>query len=219
VLKLSLACSIRASCASRGAIALKSAFAEMQQKRLGRRDTALDTGFADGHHLPEHGLVGCFPMTPARTTAWITALTFRKARRSPFTSVSVPLNALWRNIMWISKASIIEPTVPAAAPPPIGPGHVIALLTVWITRFPRRTVDALAGARLTLRSHYGANHKGKSYGCAENLKFHRVLLNDPFEIVARRVSSFNGCDPDRDCGVHILKIVFQSQYSARTSAR
>jgi hypothetical protein len=36
----------RAGC---GAITFKSAFAEVQQERLGRRDTALDTAFADGH--------------------------------------------------------------------------------------------------------------------------------------------------------------------------
>src|SRR6266403_2040157 len=63
----------------------------MQQKRLGRRDSALGTAFADSHHLPEHGLVGCFPMTPARTTGWITALTFRKVRRSWWPAISAAI--------------------------------------------------------------------------------------------------------------------------------
>ena len=37
-------------------VTFKCAFTVLQQKRLGRRDTALDTAFADSHHLPEDGL-------------------------------------------------------------------------------------------------------------------------------------------------------------------
>jgi hypothetical protein len=69
------------SCAGCGPITFKSAFGELQQERLGGRDTALDSAFADGHHLPEHGLIGCFAPSPAAATGWIAALTLRKARR------------------------------------------------------------------------------------------------------------------------------------------
>jgi hypothetical protein len=57
------------SCAGCGAITFKCAFAVLQQERLVRRDSALDPAFADGHHLPEDGLIGCFAPSPARTTA------------------------------------------------------------------------------------------------------------------------------------------------------
>jgi hypothetical protein len=38
-------------CAGCGAVAFKPAFRELEQKRLGRRDTALGSAFSDGHHL------------------------------------------------------------------------------------------------------------------------------------------------------------------------
>ena len=57
------------TCARCGDITFKSAFDELQQKRFGRRGTALNSVFADGHHLPEHGLIGCFLPSAARTTA------------------------------------------------------------------------------------------------------------------------------------------------------
>jgi hypothetical protein len=59
----------RQSCAGCGTITFKCAFAVLQQKRLGRRDTALNTAFADSHHPSEDGLIGCFAPSPARTTA------------------------------------------------------------------------------------------------------------------------------------------------------
>lgn len=48
---------------------------------LGRRDTALGSTFADSHHLSQHSLIGCFPMTPAGTTGRISATALREARR------------------------------------------------------------------------------------------------------------------------------------------
>jgi hypothetical protein len=46
------------TCARCGAITFKSAFGELQQERFGRRDTALDSAFADGHRLPKDGFKG-----------------------------------------------------------------------------------------------------------------------------------------------------------------
>jgi hypothetical protein len=50
----------RQSCTGCGAVTFKGAFAVLQQKHLVRCDLALDPTFADSHHLPEDGLVGCF---------------------------------------------------------------------------------------------------------------------------------------------------------------
>jgi hypothetical protein len=61
-----------------GAIPFHPAFRELQQKSFGRRDTALASAFADRHHLTEYGLIGCFPVTPARTTGRIATPTFCK---------------------------------------------------------------------------------------------------------------------------------------------
>src|ERR1019366_5508077 len=78
----------------------KSAFAVLQQERLGRRDTALDPAFADGHHLPEDGLIGCFLTTPARTTGRIAGPTLCKARRwRPAISAAIVLIIVGRAVL------------------------------------------------------------------------------------------------------------------------
>jgi hypothetical protein len=64
-----------------GAVAFKPAFCKLQQKGLGGGDTTLSSAFADGHHLTERSLIGCFAITPARTTGRIATPAFCKARR------------------------------------------------------------------------------------------------------------------------------------------
>ena len=63
-----------AACARRRPITFKTAFGKLEQERLGGRNTARGSAFADGHHLTEDGLIGCFAPAPAGTTGWIAAL-------------------------------------------------------------------------------------------------------------------------------------------------
>lgn len=88
--------------------------------------------------------------------------------------------ASWRYITRVTPASIVEPAVPSASPPPTAPGNVIAVLTVWISGFPGRTIEALgvvgwAGDRLPGHSGPGCQHKSRS--SAEYFKFHRTFLH------------------------------------------
>ncbi len=62
-------------------ITFKPAFCELEHEGLGRRDLACRPAFADGYHLAQHGLIGCFAMTPAGTTCRIPAPALCKARR------------------------------------------------------------------------------------------------------------------------------------------
>ena len=68
-------------CTGCGIVAFKSAFCELEQEGLGRRDTTRDSAFADSHHLTENGLIRRFATTPSGTTGRIAALTLCKARR------------------------------------------------------------------------------------------------------------------------------------------
>lgn len=88
--------------------------------------------------------------------------------------------ASWRYITRVTPASIVEPAVPSASPPPTAPGNVIAVLTVWISGFPGRTIEALgvvgwAGDRLPGHSGPGCQHKSRS--SAEDFEFHRTFLH------------------------------------------
>jgi hypothetical protein len=52
----------------------------VEQKRLGRGNTALGSVFADGHHLAQNRFIGGFLMTPAGTTSRIATSALREAR-------------------------------------------------------------------------------------------------------------------------------------------
>jgi hypothetical protein len=88
--------------------------------------------------------------------------------------------ASWWYIARITPASIVELAVPTASPPPAAPGDVIAILTVWISRFSGRTIDALgvvAWAGDYLLGHCGPCCQGKSRDSAENFEFHQAFLH------------------------------------------
>ena len=86
--------------------------------------------------------------------------------------------AFSRYIARVTPASIVERTVPTASPPPAAPGDVIAILAVGISRFPGRTIDALAWAGYHVTSHRGScQHRKKNCGNANQLEFlHAFLL-------------------------------------------
>jgi hypothetical protein len=52
-------------CTRCGAVAFDPAFRELEQKRLGRRDTARGPALADSNHPTQDSLIGDFPVTIA----------------------------------------------------------------------------------------------------------------------------------------------------------
>jgi hypothetical protein len=101
----------------------------------------------------------------------------------------------------VAPAGIVEPAVPAAAPPPAAPGQVIAIPAVGISGFPCRAIDALGVAAWTgdyLRGHCGPCRQGDSCGSTENSKFHHAFLHYVGEIrnghPDRRYDFYSGDD-------------------------
>ena len=48
---------------------------------VGTTNKSIAAMCADSHHLSQHSLIGCFPMTPAGTTGRVSATALREARR------------------------------------------------------------------------------------------------------------------------------------------
>ena len=75
-----------------------------------------------------------------------------------------------RHILRIAPASIVEPAVPTASPPPFAEGTGITIPAVRISRLPGRTIDALTRGRLSGQCWICRQHE--NYRCAENSDFH-----------------------------------------------
>jgi hypothetical protein len=90
----------RAGC---GAMAFKAEFGELQQERLAPRDKAFDAAFADGHHLPEDGLIRRLAPSPTRATGSVAALTlliaWRPWRQAIRSIRSFPI--LWTHVFFL----------------------------------------------------------------------------------------------------------------------
>jgi hypothetical protein len=98
-------------------------------------------------------------------------------------------------IKWIKKTSIVEGTVPTTSPTPVTPALVIAILTIGISRFPGRTIDALG--RVCALGHCGYRCQCQSYGNAKKCEFHDASLQSCFTIAfPQAVESI----PGRCCG-------------------
>lgn len=83
------------------------------------------------------------------------------------------------HITRVTPAGIVEPAVPAASESPFGPGRIIAIFAVGISRFPGRTIDALglaARAGACVPGRCGPCCQGKSHDSAENSEFHHAFL-------------------------------------------
>ena len=80
----------------------------------------------------------------------------------------------------IMPASIVERAVPTASLPPFGPGDVIAILAVGISRLPGRTKDALGGVDWTgdyMPGHRGpCQHRKKDCGNTSQSEFGHAFL-------------------------------------------
>jgi hypothetical protein len=101
------------------------------------------------------------------------------------------MRASWWFIKRIKIASIVQATVPTTSPPPFSPGWVIAIFTIGISRFPRRTIDALGGVYAL--GHCGHRCQGQSCGNAKKYEFHDASLQSCFAIAfPRAVESVQG---------------------------
>lgn len=97
----------------------------------------------------------------------------------PCSESLTPAAANW-HMTRVTPASIVEPAVPTAPESPFGPGPIIAILAVGVSRFPGRTIDALgvaarAGACVPGRCRPCC--QGKSHDSAENFEFHHAFLH------------------------------------------
>ena len=95
----------------------------------------------------------------------------------PCTRSLMPEASGW-HITRVTPASIVEPAVPTAPVSPFGPGRVIAILAVGISRFPGRTIDALGvAAWADMLGRCGPCCQGESHDSAENFEFHHAFLD------------------------------------------
>jgi hypothetical protein len=74
---------------------------------------------------------------------------------------------------------VVERTVPGTSLAPFAPGDVVAILAVGISRLPRCTEEALAGAGDEVARHRrGRQHGKQDGGSAEKSKFCHVFLRE-----------------------------------------
>jgi hypothetical protein len=118
------------------------------------------------------------------------------------------MRASWWFIKRIKIASIVQATVPTTSPPPFSPGWVIAILTIGISRFPRRTIDALGGVYAL--GHCGHRCQGQSYGNAKKCEFHDASLQSCFTIAFPQAAE---SIPVRCCG-HCRPCCRRARFSA-----
>jgi hypothetical protein len=100
-----------------------------------------------------------------------------------------------RHITRVAQAGIVKCAIPAASPPPLGPGEVIAILAVWISHFSGRTIDALgvvASAGGCALGHCRPYCQGKHQRGAEDFEFHHAFLHSVAVSEMRRASQ-QGC--------------------------
>jgi hypothetical protein len=85
-------------CTRCGAVAFDPAFRELEQKRLGRRDTARGPALADSNHPTQDSLIGDFPVTIAGAACRIATPALGKPglpRR-----LAIPDRIVFRIIRW-----------------------------------------------------------------------------------------------------------------------